>query len=72
MGMCNERWPSKRYDSSNNATPKRPCLEAVKLRKWHADGLRCRVNNINSLNVFENVSANSTGLDGENTTCEKS
>ena len=72
MGMCNDRRQSMRYNSFSNATLKRLCLEAEKLKRWREDGLPCKDNSINSPNVSVNASANLTGFDGESTTYEKS
>ena len=72
MDRCNDRWQSRRYNSSNNATLKRLCLEAESLRRWLAGGLLCRGNSINSRNVCVNASENLTDSDEECKTYERS
>ena len=71
MGMCRVRLQNKKYHAFTNATLKRPCLETVRLKKWHADGLLCRDNSISSLSVCANVRENLNASDEESTTCEK-
>ena len=72
MDMCNDRWQNRRYNSSSNATLKRRCLEAERLKRWRAGGLPCRGNSINSRNVCVNASENLTDSDEESTTYERS
>ena len=72
MGMCNDRLQNKKYNAFNNATLKRPCLEAVRLKRWGAVGLPCRDNSTNLQNVCVNARENLNASDEESTTCEKS
>ena len=72
MDMCTDRWQSRRYNSSNNATLKRLCLEAERLKRWRADGLPCRGSSINSPTASANLSADLTDSDEESATYERS
>ena len=72
MGMCHNRLQNKKYSASKNATLKRLCLEAERLKRWRADGLPCKVSSINSRSVCVNASESLTGSDEESTTYEGS
>ena len=56
MGMCDDRLQNNKYNSFSNATLKRLCLEAERLKRWRADGLPCRDSSINLRSVCVNAS----------------
>ena len=72
MGMCNDTWQNKKYNSSNNATLTRRCLEAGRLTRWRVDGLLCSSSSIYSRNVYVTTSTSWTDADEESTTYERS
>ena len=63
MGMYYDRLQNKRYNSFNNASLKRLCLEAERLKRWRADGLPCKDNSTNLQNVCVNARENLNGSD---------
>ena len=72
MGMCNDKWQNKKYNSSNNDTLMRRCLEAGWLKRWREDGLLCSSSGIYVQNVYENSRTSWTDSDEESATYERS
>ena len=71
MGIFNDTWQNKKYNSSNNATLTKRCLEVARLTRWRVDGLLCSSNSIYSQNVYVTVRKSWTDSDEESTTYER-